>query len=77
VLVVAADGEVRVAVHRALGRRQLAHHQFQQCALPRAVGPHQCYSRVAVDAKLQVLVQVVLLLACAAANTLVLVRFER
>lgn len=55
VLVVAADGEVGVALDVAARRRQVPAHQLQQRALARAVGAHQRHARIAVNAELQML----------------------
>ena len=52
---VAADDEVAVPLDVAARGVQVAAHELQQRALPRAVGAHQRHARVAVDAKLQVL----------------------
>mmetsp|Transcript_38342 Transcript_38342/g.90937 ORF Transcript_38342/g.90937 Transcript_38342/m.90937 type:complete len:555 (-) Transcript_38342:297-1961(-) len=62
VLMVLPDGEVHVPADGPLRRHELACHELEESRLARAVGAHERHPRVAVDAEVQVLVQVVLLL---------------
>mmetsp|Transcript_2154 Transcript_2154/g.6231 ORF Transcript_2154/g.6231 Transcript_2154/m.6231 type:complete len:639 (-) Transcript_2154:12-1928(-) len=63
VLVVLADAQVAVAHHVALDGSDPAEHELEQRGLARAVWPHEGDARVEVDAEVEVLVEVVLLLA--------------
>eukprot|EP00966_Prymnesium_polylepis_P131755 3047049-Prymnesium_polylepis.1 len=63
VLVVEAEHAVLVLLDRALGRRELAAHQLEQRRLAAAVGADEGDARVAVDANVEVLVEVILRLA--------------
>ena len=63
VLVVLADAEVAVAADDSLRGRQLSRHELEERRLAGSVGPDEGDARVAVDAELEVGVEVVLLLA--------------
>merc|ERR1719329_1949662 len=63
VLVVETERKVLVLLDGTLGRVELAAHQLEQRGLAATVRAHQRDARVVVDSEVQILVQVVLLLA--------------
>mmetsp|Transcript_11929 Transcript_11929/g.33600 ORF Transcript_11929/g.33600 Transcript_11929/m.33600 type:complete len:221 (+) Transcript_11929:409-1071(+) len=63
VLVVAAEGQVAVVANVTLGGGQVPSHKLEKGGLADSIGAHESDTGVAVDPKLKVLKEVVLLLA--------------
>mmetsp|Transcript_62786 Transcript_62786/g.166626 ORF Transcript_62786/g.166626 Transcript_62786/m.166626 type:complete len:310 (+) Transcript_62786:302-1231(+) len=62
VLMVVSDAEFTVALHLAHSGLNLGEHELQQCGFSGTIGAHEGNTRIKVDSKLQILIQVILLL---------------